>query len=144
MLYKHLKKQYKWKARVKWKYTQMNAELQRIASREKKSLLKWAMQRNEENNRKEKTRDIFNKRSIFIPVPKKGMPKNVQTTVCCLLSHFSHIWPFGNLWATAHQAPLFMDFSRQGYWPSSRVSSLTRDQMCVSYVSCYGSQVLYH
>ena len=41
------------------------------------------MQRNEESNRMEKTRDIFKKRSVFTPIPKKEMPKNAQTTVSC-------------------------------------------------------------
>ena len=31
------------------------------------------------------------KRLIFIPIPKKGMPKNVQTTVQLLLSHASKV-----------------------------------------------------
>ena len=39
----------------------MNAEVQRIAKREKKSLLKWTMQRNRGNNRVGKTRDLFKK-----------------------------------------------------------------------------------
>ena len=33
-----------------------------------------------------------------------------------MLSHFSHIRFFATLWTTALQAPLFMGFSRQGYW----------------------------
>ena len=28
----------------------------------------------------------------------------------------SHIWLFATLWTVAHQAPLSMGFSRQGYW----------------------------
>jgi len=34
----------------------------------------------------------------------------------CMLSHFSHVWLFVNLWTIAHQAPLSMEFSRQEYW----------------------------
>ena len=34
----------------------------------------------------------------------------------CVLSHFSHVWPFVTLWTVAHQAPLSMGFSRQEYW----------------------------
>ena len=34
----------------------------------------------------------------------------------CVLSHFSHVWPFRNLWTLAHQAPLSMGFSKQEYW----------------------------
>ena len=34
----------------------------------------------------------------------------------CELSHFSHVWLFATPWIIAHQAPLSMGFSRQGYW----------------------------
>ena len=34
----------------------------------------------------------------------------------CIVSHFIHPWLFVTLWAIAHQAPLFMGFSRQEYW----------------------------
>ena len=30
--------------------------------------------------------------------------------------HFSHVRLFATLWTVAHQAPLFMGFSRQEYW----------------------------
>ena len=33
-----------------------------------------------------------------------------------MLSHFSHFQLCATLWTTAHQAPLSMGFSRQGYW----------------------------
>ena len=33
-----------------------------------------------------------------------------------MLSCFSHVWLFATLWTLAHQAPLFMGFSRQEYW----------------------------
>ena len=37
--------------------------------------------------------------------------------VCaCMLNHFSHVWIFMTPWTAAHQAPLFMGFSRQEYW----------------------------
>ena len=47
------------------------------------------------------------------------------------------------------QAPLSMGFSRQEYWgglpfPYFRESSWPRDQTCVSCVSCFGRQILYH
>ena len=31
-------------------------------------------------------------------------------------SHFSHVRLFATPWPVAHQAPLSMGFSRQGYW----------------------------
>ena len=34
----------------------------------------------------------------------------------CVLNHLSHIRLFATLWTVAHQAPLFMGFSRQEYW----------------------------
>ena len=34
----------------------------------------------------------------------------------CVLSHFSHVWPFVTPWTVAHQTPLSMEFSRQEYW----------------------------
>ena len=33
-----------------------------------------------------------------------------------MLSHFSHVWLFATVWTVAHQAPVSMRFSRQGYW----------------------------
>ena len=34
----------------------------------------------------------------------------------CVLSHFSRVQLCVTLWTAAHQAPLSMGFSRQGYW----------------------------
>ena len=34
----------------------------------------------------------------------------------CVLSHFSHVQLFANLWTVARQGPLSMGFSRQEYW----------------------------
>ena len=34
----------------------------------------------------------------------------------CVLSCFSHVRLFANLWTIAHQTPLSMGFSRQEYW----------------------------
>ena len=66
----------------------------------------------------------------------------------CELSLFSHVWLFATLWTVAHQAPLFMGFSRQEYWsglpcPPPGASSWPRDWTHISYVSCIGRQVLY-
>ena len=33
-----------------------------------------------------------------------------------VLSHFSHVQLCVTLWTVAHQAPLFIGFSRQKYW----------------------------
>ena len=38
--------------------------------------------------------------------------QNSLQRCACMLSHFSHI----TRWIAAHQAPLSMGFSRQGYW----------------------------
>ena len=34
----------------------------------------------------------------------------------CVPSHFSYVQLFETLWTIAHQAPLFMAFSKQEYW----------------------------
>ena len=34
----------------------------------------------------------------------------------CVPSRFSCVRLFATLWTVAHQAPLSMEFSRQGYW----------------------------
>ena len=57
-----------------------------------------------------------------------------------LLSRFSRVQLFANLWTVPHQAPLSMWFYRQEYWselPSpSRASSRPRDWTRVFFVSC--------
>ena len=45
----------------KERYNQLNAEFQRIARREKKAFLSYQCKEIEENNRLEKTRDLFKK-----------------------------------------------------------------------------------
>ena len=45
----------------KERYTQLNAEFQRIARRDKKAFLSDQCKEIEENNRMEKTRDLFKK-----------------------------------------------------------------------------------
>ena len=34
----------------------------------------------------------------------------------CVFSRFSHVRLFATPWTVAHQAPLFLGFSRQEYW----------------------------
>ena len=46
---------------AKERYTHLNAEFQRIARRDKKAFLSYQRKDMEENNRMEKTRDLFNK-----------------------------------------------------------------------------------
>ena len=36
--------------------------------------------------------------------------------VCALVCVFSRVWLFVAPWNVSHQAPLFMEFSRQDYW----------------------------
>ena len=47
--------------RERERYTQLNAEFQRIARRDKKVFLREQCKEAEENNRIEKTRDLFKK-----------------------------------------------------------------------------------
>ena len=44
------------------------------------------------------------------------MRELLSLCVLCVLSHFSWIRLFAAPWTVAHQAPLFMEFSRQEYW----------------------------
>ena len=53
---------------------------------------------------------------------KSNLPSCWEDYMCvcvcvCVLSHFSCVWLFATLWTVAHQAPLFMGFSRQGDLP---------------------------
>ena len=66
----------------------------------------------------------------------------------CMLSCFSHVLLFVTLWTIACQVPLSMGIlqARILEWivtSSSRGPSPPRDQTQISYVSCFGSQVLY-
>ena len=60
MPYKQLRKEAKGKGE-KEIYTYLNAEFQRIARRDKKAFLSDQCKEIEENNRTEKTRDLFKK-----------------------------------------------------------------------------------
>ena len=56
------------------------------------------------------------------------------------MKSLSHVRLFATPWTIAHQAPLFMGFSRQEYWsglpfPFSRGSSRPRDQTQVSHIA---------
>ena len=63
----------------------------------------------------------------------------------CVLSCFSPVWLFATLWTVAHQAPLFIGFSRQEYWRGlpcpppgifpNQGSSQPRDQTRVSCIA---------
>ena len=48
----------------------------------------------------------------------QGFVKSYSRIISCAcrLNHFSCVWLFATLWIVAHQAPLFMGFSRQEYW----------------------------
>ena len=40
---------------------------------------------------------------------------HLRECLICLACVLSHVWLFANPWTVAHQAPLFMEFSRQEY-----------------------------
>ena len=40
----------------------------------------------------------------------------MHVCVCVCVKSLSHAQLFVTLWSVAHQAPLFMEFSRQEYW----------------------------
>ena len=68
--------------------------------------------------------------------------------VCCVLSHFSHVWFSATLWTVSRQAFLSMGFSRQVYYSGLLHSPPGVFQTHISnpcfYVSCIGRWVLYH
>ena len=95
----------------KERYTHLNAEFQRIARRDKKAFLSDQCQEIEENSRMGKTRDLFKKtrekfkikswlktqqwlqdwkRSVFIPIPKKGSAK--EGSNCFKIALIPHAW----------------------------------------------------
>ena len=49
-------------------------------------------------------------RKVVIPIAK------ISLRCPCVLSCFSLVRLFSNLWTVAHQIPLSMEFSRQEYW----------------------------
>ena len=69
-----------------------------------------------------------------------------STVLTCVLSCFSHVWLCATLWTISCQAPLSMEFSRQGYWSGLPfpTPSRPRDRTHVSYISCIGRWVLYN
>ena len=65
-----------------------------------------------------------------------------------VLSHFCCIQLLSTLWATAHQSPLSMGFSKQEYW-SGLLCTPPGDLPDpgiepTSHISCIRRQVLYH
>ena len=66
----------------------------------------------------------------------------------CVLSHFSRVWLFVNLWTVTHQASLSMGISKQEFWKRLPCPSpgdlLDPGIKLVSHVSCIGKQILYH
>ena len=47
----------------------------------------------------------------------KAISEELYREMCaCVLSHFSPVWLFANLWTIVQQAPLSMGFSRQESW----------------------------
>ena len=74
---------------------------------------------------------------------------SVSSPMCgWVLSCFSHVWFFVTPWTAAHEAPLYMKFSRQEYWskllwpfPGDLSGPGIKPTSCIS---CIGRQVLYH
>ena len=101
-------------------YSHLNAEFQRIARREKKAFLSNQCKEIEENNRMEKTRDLFKKtrdtKGTFHA--KMGLIKDRNDTD--LTGSESKVaQPCPTLcdpWTVAHHTPPSMGFSRQEYW----------------------------
>ena len=71
------------------------------------------------------------KRSVFIPVPKKGNAKECSNyCTIALTSHASKVWSCSVIsnsatpWIVAYQTPPSMGFSRQEYWSGLPFPSL--------------------
>ena len=83
-------------------------------------------------------------RFIYVTESLHCPPETVTASLIgCVLSHFSCVQLFATLWILVH----WILQARIPEWvamPSSRGSSLPRDQTCISYISCIGRQVLYH
>ena len=63
----------------------------------------------------------------------------LEEEFCVCAQSLIHVQPLVTPWTVAHQAPLFMEFSRQEYWrklPFPTPGDLR--------VSCTGRQILYH
>ena len=59
-----------------------------------------------------------------------------------------HVQLFATSWTVAHQAPLSMGFPKQEDWsglpfPSPGDLQASRDQTCISSISCIGGWILY-
>ena len=79
----------------------------------------------------------------------KGLTAGSAASVrACMLHRFSRVRLSATPWTAAHQAPLFLGFSRQEYWTGLpcllRRSSRPREQTSGSYISSTGRRVLYH
>ena len=71
--------------REKERYTHLNAELQRIARRDKKAFLSNQCKEIEENNRIGKTRDLFKKilKNKFSKIQEISQEKRYQGNISC-------------------------------------------------------------
>ena len=54
--------------------------------------------------------------STETPLAKKRLTMQRFCVCVCMLNHFSHVQLCEAIWDAAHQAPLYMEFSRQEYW----------------------------
>ena len=70
------------------------------------------------------------KKSVFIPIPKKGNAKECSNYRTIALTSHASTWSlsrvrlFVTLWKVAYQAPPSMGFSRKEYWSGSLFPSL--------------------
>ena len=76
------------------------------------------------------------------------VPLLCRPTCVCMLSHFSRVQFFATPWTVAHQAPLFMGFSRQEYWsglPCPPPGDLPDPgiELNISHITCIGRWVFF-
>ena len=83
------------------------------------------------------------------PLPQpQSSSSSTFTLQTYLLSHFSRVQFFATPWTVAHQAPLFMGFSRQEYWsglPCPPPGDLPDPgiELNISHITCIGRWVFF-
>ena len=113
-----------------------NSTLNSVCSLSMQSFISW----NHLSHLSFRTSFFLLSSSLLYPPP---LCKYMYVCVCS----FSHAWLFVIPWTIAHQTPLSMEFSRQGYWSGSAISffsSWLRDQTGAFCISFPGRHILSH
>ena len=81
------------------------------------------LRRGGKNTQKNYTKKIFTTQIATMGVITLGCDhilkcevRRALGSIACMLNRFSGVLLFATLWTVAHQAPLYMGFSKQEYW----------------------------